>query len=109
MGGSNYTIGRILSLVMRILFSYSPAPLRLASMAGLFTSFVAFALGTGVILHKLISGTNVPGWASMMVAMAFTNGMTVLIVSMIGEYTVRVLQQVSSAPTYAISRTLGRT
>ena len=109
VGGSNYTIGRILSLVMRILFSYSPAPLRLASLAGLFTSFVAFALGTGVILHKLISGTNVPGWASMMVAMAFTNGMTVLIVSMIGEYTVRVLQQVSSAPTYAISRTLGRT
>jgi glycosyltransferase involved in cell wall biosynthesis len=109
VGGSNYTIGRILSLVMRILFSYSPAPLRLASMAGLFTSFVAFALGTGVILHKLISGTNVPGWASMMVALAFTNGMTVLIVSMIGEYTVRVLQQVSSAPTYAISRTLGRT
>lgn len=34
--------------------------------------------------------------------------MTVLIVSMIGEYTVRVLQQVSSTPTYVISRTVGR-
>ena len=62
----------------------------------------------GVIGHKLISGTSVPGWASMMVALAFTNGMTVLIVSMIGEYTVRVLQQVSSTPTYVISRTVGR-
>ncbi|MEZ5383513.1 MAG: glycosyltransferase family 2 protein [Microthrixaceae bacterium] len=108
VGASNYTIGRILSLVLRILFSYSHAPLRLASVAGLATSFAAFALGTGVVLQKLISGTNVPGWASMMVALAFTNGMTVLIVSMIGEYTVRVLQQVSAAPTYVVSRTVGR-
>ena len=108
IGESNYTVRRILSLVLRILFSYSPAPLRLASAAGLATSFIAFALGVGVIGHKLISGTSVPGWASMMVALAFTNGMTVLIVSMIGEYTVRVLQQVSSTPTYVISRTVVR-
>lgn len=108
VGESNYTARRILSLVLRILFSYSPAPLRVASAAGLMTSLVAFATGAGVIIHQLIGGSAVPGWASLLVALSFTSGMTILIVSMIGEYTVRVLQQVSSAPTYVISRQVGR-
>lgn len=107
-GDSNYTVRRILSLVLRILFSYSPAPLRLVSAAGLITSALTFAVGVSIIVKQLVSGASVPGWASMMVALAFTNGMTILIVSMIGEYTVRVLQQVSSTPTYVVSRTVGR-
>ncbi len=108
VGDSNYTVRRILSLVLRILFSYSPAPLRIVSGAGLLTAALMFGAGIAIIVKHLVSGAAVPGWASMMVALAFTSGMTILIVSMIGEYTVRVLQQVSSTPTYIVSRSVGR-
>jgi len=48
-----------------------------------------------------------PGWASLAVLLSFLNGVIILIVSMLGEYTVRLLNQTSQAVAYQVKAPIG--
>jgi glycosyltransferase involved in cell wall biosynthesis len=106
-GKSNYNLVRILSLVARILFNYSVWPLRLVSTAGILISFVSFIIGLVLIANKLLDKVAVEGWTGMMVMLAFFNGVVILILGMLGEYTARILQQISSSATYHVKEIVG--
>jgi glycosyltransferase involved in cell wall biosynthesis len=101
-GRSNYNLYKILSLVARILFNYSVWPLRLVSSAGFLISFLSFLVGVILIFNKLLDKVQVEGWTGLMVMLAFFNGMVILILGMLGEYTARVLQQISSSEIYHV-------
>jgi len=102
VGTSNYNLFKILELVMRILFNYSTFPLRLVSAIGLTISCLSFLLGLYYLARAVFVGTSVPGWATTVVLLSFFNGMTLLILSMLGEYTMRLLNQVSYVEYYEI-------
>lgn len=102
LGRSNYNLLKIAELVMRILFNYSSFPLRLVSMMGLMAAFFSLVLGLYYLLRGLFIGSAVPGWTTIAVFLAFFNGLTILLLSMLGEYTVRLLNQTSSADCYHI-------
>lgn len=101
-GKSNYNFFKIAELVMRILFNYSSFPLRLVSLTGGLMAGLSFLLGLYFLGKALFVGTTVPGWASVVVLLSFFNGITILILSMLGEYTVRLLNQTSQAQSYHI-------
>ena len=101
-GTSNYNFIKILELVMRILFNYSSYPLRFVSLAGMVISLLSFLLGIYYLIRAIFIGTSVPGWATLIVLMSFFNGLSLLILSMLGEYIIRLLNQVSSTKSYYI-------
>ncbi len=101
-GQSNYSAATIASLVFRILFGYSNWPLRFVSVLGMISAGVAFIYGSFVLLRSIFLGTTFPGWASVIVLLAFFNGISLLILSMLGEYTVRVLNERSAEKPYVI-------
>ncbi|NOH04656.1 MAG: glycosyltransferase family 2 protein [Chloroflexi bacterium] len=101
-GKSNYSLIKILSLVSRILFNYSVWPLRVVSTAGFFVSFAGFFGGAILIVNKLFNKAIVEGWTGLMVMLAFLNGVTILMLGMLGEYTVRILQQISVNEIYHV-------
>jgi len=107
-GKSNYTLRRILSLVARILFNYSLWPLRFVSTAGLIISFASFLIGLGIIYVRVFRGFSVEGWAGIMVMLSFFNGVTVLMLGMLGEYTARILRQVSSKQAFHVKEVIAR-
>ncbi len=102
VGKSNYNLLKIAELVMRILFNYSSYPLRVVSFIGGIIAVLSFLLGIYFLVKALFVGTTVPGWASVVVLLAFFNGITILILSMLGEYTIRLLNQTSQAQSYYI-------
>jgi hypothetical protein len=102
VGKSNYNLLKIIELVMRILFNYSSYPLRLVSFIGGIIAVISFLLGIYFLLKALFVGTTVPGWASTVTLLSFFNGIVILILSMLGEYTVRLLRQTSQAQSYHI-------
>ena len=102
VGKSNYNFFKIVELVMRILFNYSTYPLRVVSILGLVVSGISFLLGLYYLGKALFVGTRVPGWATTVVLLAFFNGMSLLVLSMLGEYTMRLLNQVSYTECYEI-------
>jgi glycosyltransferase involved in cell wall biosynthesis len=107
VGKSNYNLKRILAVVFRILFNYSSYPLRLVSGIGLLVTGVAFALTAYIFIRNLLVGSSVPGWTSVALMLAFFNGVTLLIISMLGEYLVRLLNQSSQSHGYHIRTIVG--
>ena len=107
-GKSNYNLFKIFELVMRILFNYSTYPLRLVSVAGLIISGLSFLLGLYFLGKAIFVGTSVPGWATTVVLISFFNGITLLIVSMLGEYVMRLLNQVSYTEYYEVKEIVRR-
>lgn len=102
IGRSNYSMIRILRLVLTILFSYSLFPLRLAAAAGFGIALISFTLGGVYLGIGLFSDTKVPGWTSLIVLLAMFNGVTITLLSMLGEYVVRTLNVVSVHETYHV-------
>lgn len=107
-GRSNYTLPKIVALVMRILFNYSSFPLRAVSATGAIVAAVSFLLGLFYLIRALITGFSVAGWATLVVMLAFFNGLLILMMSMLGEYIVRLLNQSSQVRSYELREVINR-
>ena len=101
-GKSQYDLLKIVDLVMRILFNYSSYPLRFISMVGVAIAGLSFVMGLYYIVRALTVGVPVPGWTSLVVLFSFLNGIIILMLSMLGEYCVRLLNQTSYPESYQI-------
>jgi len=106
-GSSNYGIRAITALVFRILFNYSSFPLRLVSVIGLIATVTSFVTGSFFLVRALAGGSSVPGFTTLIVLLSFFNGVSLLILSMLGEYTIRLLRQSSQPDPYHIRETVG--
>ncbi len=105
VGRSNYSLLRILKLVLTILFSYSSFPLRFAAGIGFGLSVLALALGGVYLLMGLLGATQVQGWTTIVVLLSVFNAFTFGMLSMIGEYVVRTLNTVSAGEgTYVVAK-----
>jgi|AGTN01.2.fsa_nt_gi Glycosyltransferases involved in cell wall biogenesis len=102
IGQSNYSLGRILKLVLTILFNYSPYPLRFVCGIGLGVSAVSFFLGIFYLLKGILLGSAVHGWTTLVTLLAFFNGFLTLMVGMLGEYTIRILNTTADHRSYHI-------
>ena len=108
VGQSNYDLLRIARLVMRILFSYSSFPLRLVAMTGIVIAASSFVLGSFYIVKNLFGNVEVAGWTTLVVLLSFFNGVTLLILGMLGEYVIRLLQQTSTDSGYHVRQIVSR-
>jgi polyisoprenyl-phosphate glycosyltransferase len=102
VGKSSYNIAKILKLVLTILFSYSLFPLRLAALAGFAIAGVSFLLGVAYFIRALFVDSPVEGWTTIVVLLSIFNGVTIALLSMLGEYVVRTLNAVSAHDTYHV-------
>jgi glycosyltransferase involved in cell wall biosynthesis len=108
LGKSNYTLRKLISLVFDLLFQHSTIPLRMASIVGLLSSFFVFIFGIYTFYRALISGVAVPGWASIAILLSLSSGLIIMIMSVIGEYLIRILNQVSHQDPYKIIQKINK-
>jgi len=71
-------------------------------MTGFIISFLSFFVGLVLVVRKLLDNILIEGWTGIMVMLAILNGLIILMLGMLGEYTVRILQQMNSKETYHI-------
>jgi glycosyltransferase involved in cell wall biosynthesis len=109
VGRSNYSLRRIVTLVLVILFSYSLFPLRAAAMAGFVVAALSFLLGAFYLLRSLFVDTQVPGWTTIAVLLSLFSGVIIALLSMLGEYVVRTLNAVSEVEVYHVVERVRRT
>lgn len=102
VGHSNYNLLRIARLVMRILFNYSSYPLRLVAFIGVVISALSFLMGCFYIFKGLVGQSSVEGWITLVVLLSFFNGLTLLILGMLGEYLIRLIHQTSMGTSYHV-------
>lgn len=103
VGQSNYDLRRILTLVAAILFNYSSLPLRMVAGIGAIVSLGAFLLGAYYLAEGLFSRSPIAGWTTLVVLLSFFNGMVMVMLAMLGEYLVRIINQISTSDPYIVS------
>ena len=85
------------------LTSTTTAPLRVWTYIGLSVAAFSFLYGLFLIGWKLFDGSSTPGYTSMMTAMLFLNGMTMLSIGILGEYVGRIATEVRGRPLFIIN------
>ncbi len=102
-GETHWNFGKLLRFAFDGISSFSTLPLRIWTWCGIVISL--FALGYGLFLtgRTLLFGTDVPGYASLMVGLLFLGGMQLLSLGVLGEYLGRVYTEVKGRPLYLIA------
>lgn len=106
-GRSGFGIRALLSLAASGLTAFSNLPLRIASALGSLLALLAFGYGCLIVIEHYIQGHDVPGWATIVVALMFFGGVQLLTIGILGEYLGRVYDEVKQRPRYLVARRLG--
>lgn len=106
-GESKYTLRRMRRLATDALIGFSNRPLQLATTLGFTFSLLAAAAGAFAIVNKVAGGDLVPGWASVLVLVAFIGGVQLLVLGVLGEYLGRVHTQAKGRPLYVVRELSG--
>ena len=102
-GKSKWSFISLVNLALNGIMSYTIAPLRIASILGLFISFIAFLYLIYIIVTTLIYGEPVQGYPTIMVTVLFLGGIQLIGLGIIGEYLGRVFNEVKGRPGYFIN------
>ncbi|HXD73860.1 MAG TPA: glycosyltransferase family 2 protein [Vicinamibacterales bacterium] len=108
VGSSSWTTGKMVKAAIDTFVSFSFLPIRAISALGLIVSLLSFLFGFYVLINKLVFGTRVEGWTSVMLAVLFLGGVQLIMVGVLGEYLWRALDEARARPLYIVERTLGR-
>lgn len=101
-GESEYGLRKSASLWLSMVLGFSLSPLRMASLLGVFFSFLG-VLGAGYVVIASLGSDTPPGWASLLVTVTFLGGLQLLSLGIIGEYLGRVAVAVLSPHKHPIA------
>jgi glycosyltransferase involved in cell wall biosynthesis len=105
-GQSKYTLSKMLNLALNGITSFSIKPLYSIVYMGLFFLFISFCIGI-YVLHALIAGTAVPGWASLILSIWLVGGFVLIGVGTVGVYIGKIYAEVKGRPLYNIKEIVG--
>ena len=97
-GRSNYTVTRLVRLWLNLATSFSLAPLRLATLAGLAMAALGSIGAVATIVEALVSRNTPSGWASTMTVVLLVSGVQSLILGVLGEYVGRTFLSANGKP-----------
>ena len=84
------------------IMAFSTAPLALASVMGIFFTFVAFVAIIFIIIRTLVFGDPTNGWPSMVCIIIFVSGIQLFCVGVVGQYISKVYLEVKDRPIYIV-------
>ena len=99
-GVTKWSFRKLFNYAIDGIIGYSTKPLRFATFLGSISSVAAFIYLIVVLLEKLITGIDVPGYATMIILILFLGGMQLFCIGIIGEYVGRTFVQTKQRPIY---------
>lgn len=103
-GTSNYGLGQILRLTRNLLFNETVLLLRLMGQLGFTIASLSFLSGIVVLASKILVGTEVAGWASLMIVLLTVGGLILFCLGIIGQYLARLISGVEGRPAFVVRR-----
>jgi dolichol-phosphate mannosyltransferase len=105
-GETKYPLKKMLKFALDAITSFSYKPLKLASYVGMFLSFASFVYLLVVLCTKLfMPHVTQSGWASIIAVNLLFNGITLMILGIIGEYIGRIYDEAKGRPLYIVKKT----
>jgi glycosyltransferase involved in cell wall biosynthesis len=101
-GESKYPLGKMLSLSIDAITSFSVTPLRAISVVGLIVSCVSALLGLWVLFVALFTDLAIAGWASTVLPIYFLGGIQLVSLGVIGEYIGKIYLETKDRPRFFV-------
>lgn len=102
VGKSRWTLSKKVKLAMDSMMSFSYFPIRFMSTVGVLFFVLSVIMAVEVIVEKIVVGTPILGWASLMCVVLFSFGCMMLMLGILGEYVWRALDASRNRPPYLI-------
>lgn len=103
-GKTKWNYGKLINLSIDGITSFTTTPLRWAAIMGGGISVIGFIYMIYIIIKTIITGVDVPGYASLMVVILFLGGIQLIFLGIIGEYLGRTFNESKCRPLYFIER-----
>ena len=103
-GVPKYTFLKLLELAADGIFTFSAKPLRLATMLGFCSVLIALGYSAYIVLWRLFSDEQLPGFASIIVVVLYLGSVQLFCMGILGEYIGRIHDEVKKRPGFIISR-----
>jgi glycosyltransferase involved in cell wall biosynthesis len=102
-GETKWNYLKLMELAIDGITSFTTAPLRMATIIGFITAFIAFIyLVAWIIVRPLIFGIDEPGYPSLMAVLLFFGSAQLISLGIIGEYIGRIFNETKKRPLYLI-------
>lgn len=101
-GTTKFNGWKLWNFALEGLTSFSSAPLRIWTYVGLAVSLISFIFAIFILVRVIISGADIPGYASIMVAVTFLGGLQLIGIGVIGEYLGRTYIESKRRPVFLI-------
>lgn len=105
-GESGYTLKKLLKIAMDGIFSFSSVPIRLITILGVLGLTFAIIYSSSVIFGYFAHGISVKGFASLAIIISFFCSLILICLGVIGEYIVRIYDEVRDRPYVIIEKTI---
>ena len=103
-GSGKFGGWRLWNFALEGLTSFSTMPLRIWTYMGVTVAALSLIYGAAIALRVLIRGVDVPGYASLLVAITFLGGIQLVGIGVLGEYLGRTYIESKRRPIYFIRR-----
>ena len=109
LGESKFSGWRLWNFALEGITSFSAVPLKFWLYVGIFGAFSTFIYGIFIVSKTLIYGIELPGYASILVAILFFGSIQLISLGVLGEYIGRIYMETKKRPIYLIRKRHGKT
>lgn len=108
-GETKFSLFKMCRFAFCAAISFSAAPIRLISLAGVLTAAFGFTYGTYTVARWLLVGDTVQGWPSIIVLICLIGGMILVGLGVVGEYVGRIYEASKSRPSFIVKEQIQST
>lgn len=102
-GESKYSWGKMLSLGLTAVYSFSPQPLRIAIRLGTLLTLLGMCYLLFIIWSVFYTPEKIQaGWPSVIAVVLIMSGVNLLFTGLVGEYVARIYEEAKSRPLYLV-------
>jgi len=105
-GQSGYTFKKLMKIAMDGIFSFSSVPIRTITLLGFLGLLFAFVYSALVIYEAIFNEIAVKGFATLTIIILFFSSIILICLGIIGEYIVRIYDEVRNRPYTVIEKTI---
>jgi polyisoprenyl-phosphate glycosyltransferase len=103
-GAPGMTLRRLVSYALDGIFGFSYLPVRLMTVLGTIACLLGLGFMTWVLIARFVTHSAILGWPSLMLAICFIGGVQLVSLGILGEYIVRIYDEVRARPNYVVDR-----
>lgn len=107
VGDSKFSGWKLWNFALEGITSFSSAPLKFWSYMGGLGALATFSYAIFIVSRTIIYGVDIPGYASLLVAILFFGSLQLISVGMLGEYIGRIYMETKHRPLYLVRKHYG--